>query len=72
MNNLLSRTIIGVFLILLGIWFFLFLGFVGGLRLDFIVIITGLFFIILGIFILLNSKEDKIEGIKKVKGGKRK
>ncbi len=66
--NLLSRTITGSILVLLGISLI-----VAGFFTMFITWIYGIPSLIIGIFILLNTKEDKIEERKdlKVRGPKK-
>jgi membrane-bound ClpP family serine protease len=63
--NVLSRTITGTALIILGI----ILVFVSVKEPW--VLIYGIPIILIGFFILFNKKEDKIESRKDVKGGKR-
>jgi len=53
--NILSRTITGLILILVGI------GFIVGSFFVLSLLIYGILFIVLGLFIFLNKKEDKIE-----------
>ena len=65
--NLISRTITGLIIIVvglmvIGISFFM----------SFAILIYGLPILIIGIVILLNKSEDKIEQIKKIKGRKKK
>jgi len=62
--NILSRTITGIILIILGV-FLIILGF-----LFYIPLIYGIPMVIIGLFILFNRKEDQIEQIKS-KGGKK-
>ena len=59
-----SRLIIGGIVSLFGLWLLLFVGFIDGPEIDFSGIISGGVFLVLGIFILLNKKEDEIEGRK--------
>ena len=70
MNNL-SRIITGTALILFGLWFCLFVGFIDGPKLDVGRIIFGGLFVLLGLFIFFNKKEDEIEQIN-LRGGKSK
>lgn len=63
--NLVSRTVTGIVLLafgvvmtLLGLFFFVTLPY-------------GIIAIVLGVFIMLNKDEDKIEAIKKTKGGRK-
>ena len=65
--NTLSRTISGIIMALLSIWFIIFAGFIDGPGVDYPAIIIGVFFLILGIFIFFNKKEDEIEKIKNPK-----
>jgi len=64
--NLLSRTITGIVLIFGGIFIF-FLPFLFGIRLGMFSLLYSIPMIIIGLFILLNKNEDKIEEIKKRK-----
>lgn len=65
--NFVSRTISGSVMIVIGLFL---IGI--SYRAKFIPLIYGIPLLILGFFVLLNKKEDKIEEIRKVKGGKRK
>ena len=69
--NIISRTIAGTIIILFGLWFAFFIGFIDGPKIDFVAIIVGVLFLIFGIFILFNKKEDEIEKIKSRRGGKK-
>jgi membrane-bound ClpP family serine protease len=62
--NLISRTITGIMLIMPGIALIVWGIFNKSTW------IHGIILLVLGIFILLNNKEDMIEKIKKRKGGK--
>ena len=64
----LRRVITGVVLDLIGLGII-----VGGFFSSGIIagIIYGVVFLVLGTYILLNKKEDSIEQIKKIKGGKK-
>ncbi len=64
--NVLSRTITGIALIILGI-ILIFVSVTESLW----VLIYGIPVLLIGIFILFNKKEDKIESRKDMKGGKR-
>lgn len=64
--NLISRTITGVIGILLGI-FLIVLSFL----FEWSIVFYGVAILIIGLFILLNWKEDKIEQIKSKMGGKK-
>jgi hypothetical protein len=70
-----SRIITGAVIILFGLWLISFVGFIDGPGFDFWGFGVGALFLILGIFILLNKKEDEIEQIKsagtKSRGGKK-
>jgi hypothetical protein len=66
--NLISRTITGIAMISLG--FFL-IGLSFFIEIPYVALIYGIPVLILGIFILFNKKEDKIEKIKSRKGGKK-
>ncbi len=57
----------GIVLVIAGLLFMV--GFFNGI--TWVSVITGLFFFVLGVVILFNTKEDKIEQIKKRKGGKK-
>ena len=65
--NKISRTISGGAIMAFGVWFIFFLGFLDGPGIDFISLLTGLFFCILGALIFFNKKEDEIEKIKRQK-----
>jgi hypothetical protein len=54
-------------LIAFSAWFIVYLGFMNSYGLDFSAILTGGFFLIIGLFIIFNEEEDKIEEIKKKK-----
>ncbi|MBU2562585.1 MAG: hypothetical protein KKF68_02910 [Nanoarchaeota archaeon] len=69
--NLVSRTITGGLILLVGFWFIFFIGFIDGPGIDYVGIFVGFLFLILGSYIFLNKKEDNIEEIKS-KGGKKK
>ena len=64
--NVLSRTITGTIMIIAG-----FVLTVVSLFYVIFLLIYGIPLLVIGLFILLNKKEDEIEGIK-VKGGKKK
>jgi hypothetical protein len=51
----------------LSIWFIIFAGFIDGPRIDFLAILFGVFFFVIGLAIFFNKKEDEIEKIKKQK-----
>jgi hypothetical protein len=53
----LSRLITGGALVVFSAWFIVYLG----------ALLTGGFFLIIGLFIIFNEEEDKIEEIKKKK-----
>lgn len=63
-TNIISRTISGVGVMAFSLWFVIFMGFIGGLKLDFAAIILGVFFFLIGLFVAFNKDEDKIEKIK--------
>jgi hypothetical protein len=65
--NTISRTISGSLTIAFGVWFVVFLGFLDGSGIDFVALLTGLFFCVLGVVIFFNKKEDEIEKIKNTK-----
>lgn len=62
---MLSRIISGIIIISSSIWFIIYMGFIDHSEIDYVAILVGLFFLILGFFILFNKKEDEIEKIKK-------
>jgi hypothetical protein len=62
--NTISRTITGGVIILSSVAFIVFAGFIDGPGIDYVAILTGLFFLVLGFYILFNKKEDQIEKIK--------
>ena len=64
--NVLSRTITGLVLIILGI-ILIFVSVIESLW----VLVYGIPVFLIGLFIFFNKKEDKIESRKDVKGGKR-
>ena len=64
-----SRLITGSLILVISLWFVIFLGIADGPGIDFGAIITGVIFLIVGLFILLNENEDEIEQIKS--GGKK-
>lgn len=66
MESIVSRTIVGAFMILIGIILLLVPLFAHADPL-FVTWIYGIPLLILGIFILLNNKEDKIEQIRRKK-----
>ncbi len=61
----LSRYITGGVAIALAFWFIIFLGIINIPGVDLFTILIGLFFLIIGIFIIFNDQEDDIEEIKK-------
>lgn len=63
----LSRLITGGVLIAFSAWFIVYLGFTSSYGLDISALLTGGFFLIIGLFIIFNEEEDKIEEIKKKK-----
>jgi len=63
--NTISRIVTGIIAILLGLFLIIFY-----LSEDFFVLVYGVPLIIIGIFILLNKKEDHIEEIKSKRGKK--
>jgi hypothetical protein len=60
----LSRTITGGVITAFSIWFIVYLGLVSVHGVDFFAILTGGFFLVIGLFIIFNEDEDKIEKIK--------
>ena len=63
-KNTLSRTITGSIIIIFALWFIIFIGFIDGPGFDFYALIFGALFLILGIVIFFNKKEDELEKIK--------
>lgn len=61
--NTISRVITGLTIVALSLWLLLATGFING-QPNYVVLITGPFFLIVGLVILFNRKEDKIEQIK--------
>ena len=57
----LSRTITGLVIIFFASWFLIFAGIIDGPGIDYFSIFFGLVFIGLGVYVLLNKKEDEIE-----------
>jgi hypothetical protein len=57
--------ITGGVIIVLSILAIIYLGFLGSQGVDYVSIVTGFFFLIVGFLILFNKKEDEIEKIKK-------
>jgi len=70
--NTFNRTITGGIIFLFGVFIFSFVGFIDGPKVDFFGIAFGLLICIIGLIILFNKNEDKVEEIKKIKGGKKK
>lgn len=64
---MLSRIITGSIIVVFSLWLIVYIGFIDGPGVDYQAIIAGLFFLIFGVYIMLNNKEDKIEEIKKQK-----
>jgi len=64
--NFVSRTLAGGFLILAGLGFI-----VASFFTTFILLFYAVPFLIIGLFILFNKKEDRIEEIKFKSGGKK-
>lgn len=63
-TNIISRTISGVGVMAFSLWFVIFMGFIGGPKIDYVAIILGAFFFLIGFFVAFNKDEDKIEKIK--------
>ncbi len=59
------RILTGIFIIILSLWFILAIGFFDQERADYGAILFGVFFLVVGAFIVFNKKEDDIEQIKK-------
>ncbi len=64
-TNIISRTISGVGVMAFSLWFVIFMGFIGGPKIDYVAIILGAVFFFVGVFLVFNKKEDEIEEIKK-------
>ncbi len=69
--NLISRTITGSIAIFIGVVLIV-LPFLLSDKESFFIGIYGIPLFIMGVFILFNKKEDKIEQIKLMKGGRKK
>jgi hypothetical protein len=65
--NALVRIITGLVVIVLSVSFILSVGFFDGPGIDYIAVIVGFFFFLVGVLILFNKREDEIEKIKKRK-----
>ncbi len=59
------RITTGLVITVLSSWFIIFVGFLNETKTDYVAILTGFFFVLIGIFIIFNKKEDDIEQIKK-------
>lgn len=64
MNNI-SRYITGGVIVFLSLGFIIFMGAVNPSGIDFVSVMFGAFFLVIGLFIVFNKKEDEIEEIKK-------
>lgn len=64
MNKSLIGVITGLVMVILSVWLIVSAGF-SGQEIDYGSVFSGLFFLIVGIFIIFNKKEDQIEEIKK-------
>ena len=66
-----SRLVTGIVLILFGLFLFVLAFFInGGMSEGIWVWIYGIPIFVIGLFILFNTREDKIEGRKDLKGNK--
>ena len=65
--NTISRVLTGSVIIVLSILFLFLGGFSEGQNVDYVAVVIGFFFLIVGFVILFNKKEDEIEKIKKKK-----
>ncbi len=63
--NTAIRLITGIVISLLSILLIVFAIFFDEARIDYIATLTGIFFLLIGIFIIFNKKEDEVEQIKK-------
>jgi tetrahydromethanopterin S-methyltransferase subunit E len=64
MNNI-SRYITGGVVVFLSLWFIIFVGVIASSEIDVASTLFGAFFLVIGLFIIFNNKEDEIEEIKK-------
>ncbi len=63
--NELIRIITGLVIVILSLWLIVFAGFSDEIRVDYVALLTGAFFLAIGAFIIFNKKEDDVEQIKK-------
>jgi len=63
--NTVSRTITGLIIVVLSTFYIIFAGFMSGQTPNYVSVIIGVIFLIVGLFIFFNKKEDEIEKIKK-------
>ena len=70
MGNTTSRTITGIAMVVIGI-FLIGLSFFVPISALWATLIYGIPILIIGLFLLFNTKEDKIEKIKTVERGKK-
>jgi hypothetical protein len=66
MINKINRIITGIVISFLSIWFIIDYGFISPKN-DYVAVLTGLLFLVIGFIIIFNDKEDKIEEIKEDK-----
>ena len=60
----LSRIITGIAVLIFSVWFIFSVGFVESYEINKVAVFSGIFFIVIGVFIIFNKKEDDIEKIK--------
>lgn len=63
--NKISRYITGAVTIAFSVWFVVFIGLVNSSDIDYSSVLFGIFFLFIGLYIIFNKKEDRIEEIKK-------
>ncbi len=59
------RVTTGLVIVFLSLWFIFSAGLFDEARTDYIALLTGAFFLLIGFFIIFNKKEDDVEQIKK-------
>ncbi len=63
--NKIIRITTGLIIVFLSFWIIISVGFFNEMKIDYIAFLMGVFFLIIGFFIIFNKKEDDIEQIKK-------
>ncbi len=63
--NTTIRLITGIAMSLLSILLIIFAIFFNEAGVDYVAVLTGSFFLLIGVFIIFNKKEDEVEQIKK-------